>query len=332
MSTGRVRKPPTLAELAKELGVSASTVSRAFTAPRLLRPETVDRIRARALDRGYVPNAHARALSTGLPRTIGLVVPDIANPYFPPMLRAAQRAAEKSDHTVIVADTDGDPERELTMIARLSTQAESLLIASPRGPAATLLPVAEHQRVLFINRDEPGTCRILVSARRAVQQGMESLLQQGHRRFAYVGGPARSWAEEERRSAVDGFAGQTGVSLEHFRIESGTYADALAAGDALSRFAPTAVIAFDDVIAHGIIDALTMRGIEVPRQVSVLGCDDTQAIATQPPLSTIALRVAEAAEQAVAIVTAGSPNELLTERRIELDGELVLRQSLAPAP
>lgn len=330
MAGGRVRKAPTIVEIAHELGVAPSTVSRAFTAPRLLKPETVERIRTAAAELGYVPNVHARALSTGVPRTIGLIVPDIANPFFPQMIRAAQRAAEETGHTVLIADTDGDAEREKRIIERLGAQSESLIIASSRLPAAQLGSLTDRRRVIFLNRDEPGTSRILISSRDALGSCTARLLALGHEQFVYVGGPEASWSDAERHGAVmDSLAG-TVARLDALRIPSGTYIDTMAAADQILASSPTAVIAFDDVIAHGVMDLLQQRGIAVPGEVSVVGCDDTLALTTQPPLTSIALKAADAARLAVRIVVEGSVSEMLTPQRIALQGDLVERATVGP--
>lgn len=328
MSGARVKKAPTIIEIAKDLGVAPSTVSRAFTAPRLLKPETVERIRAAAAERGYVPNVHARALSTGVPRTIGLIVPDIANPFFPPMIRAAQRAAEGSGHTVLIADTDGDVDREMRIIERLAPQAESLIIASSRLPAAQLTELTAGRRVLFINRDEPGSARILVSSRDALGLATSKLLELGHERFVYVGGPEGSWSDGERHGIVEQSLAGTGATLDALRVPGGTYADTMAAADQILASAPTAVIAFDDVIAHGVMDLLHQCGLSVPGQVSVVGCDDTLALTTQPPLTSIALKASDAASLAVRTVVEGQVGEILTAQRIALQGELVERATV----
>lgn len=328
MSGSRVKKAPTIVEIAHDLGVAPSTVSRAFTAPRLLKPETVERIRAAAAERGYVPNVHARALSTGVPRTIGLIVPDIANPFFPPMIRAAQRTAEETGHTVLIADTDGDVDREKRIIERLAPQSESLIIASSRLPSAQLAELTARRRVLFINRDEPETARILVSSRDALGQCTSHLLQLGHERFVYVGGPEGSWSDGERRSIVEESLAGSGAALTTLRVPTGTYADTMAAGDDILARDPTAVIAFDDVIAHGVMDLLQHRGISVPGDVSVVGCDDTLALTTQPPLTSIALRAADAARLAVRTVVDGQVSDMLTPQRIALQGDLVERATV----
>ena len=105
VQAGRPAAAPTISVIAKKLGVSRSTVSRAFTRPDLLRPETVERVLAAAEDLSYVPNSVARALSTGHNGIIGLIVPDIANPFFPPLIRAAQAGADQQDFCVLLGDS-----------------------------------------------------------------------------------------------------------------------------------------------------------------------------------------------------------------------------------
>jgi LacI family transcriptional regulator len=124
----------TITQIARRLGVAPSTVSRAFNEPRLLRPETVARVKAVADEMGYVANRHARALITGRSGAIGLIVPDITNPFFPLMIRFAQREAEALDQVVLVVETDSEPEQERRQIASLLAQTEGLIIASSRLP------------------------------------------------------------------------------------------------------------------------------------------------------------------------------------------------------
>src|ERR1700709_1958619 len=104
---------PTISDVAKAAGVSTATVSRAFSRPDMLREDTVAQIRSIADQLGYLPNPMARALSTGRQGNIAIVVPDIANPFFPPLLRAAQAAADTAGYSVFLGDSDEDPAREL---------------------------------------------------------------------------------------------------------------------------------------------------------------------------------------------------------------------------
>lgn len=325
-----MRKAPTIVQIAKTLGVAPSTVSRAFTDPGKLRPGTVQRVLDAAADVGYVPNSYARALITGRSGMIGLIVPDIANPFFPPIIRHAQLAAEELGLTVFVADTNGDSKREATLIERLSPQVEGFIVASSRLPDDSLLTLARRQPTVLINRDVEEIARVLVSATSALVQAIRHLLETGHTRIAYVGGPPESWSNSQRLDCVESVLGSYGIEGIFFQAPAGTHADGLRICTALLASGTTAVIAFDDVIAHGLMAGLRARGVRVPEDINVLGCDDTLAITTYPPLSSIALDLGTAGRTAVEVFRSISSHEEIPERRIELEGVLVLRGTTDP--
>ena len=144
---------PTITLLAAQLGVSPATVSRAFSRPELLRPETVERVLEAARAAGYVPNRHARALSTGRTGAVGIVVTDIANPFFPPLIRHVQNLAQERGLNVLLADTDEQPRREEAAVALLSHQVEGLLLCSSRLASTTLRRLAQRLRLVLVKRD-----------------------------------------------------------------------------------------------------------------------------------------------------------------------------------
>lgn len=317
----------TIHEVAHDLGVSASTVSRSFNAPHLLRPSTVARVVARAEQMGYVPNRHAQALVTGRTGLIGLVVPDITNPFFPPLVRAAQRAAEERGLSVMLAETNSEPDRERAHLASLGPHCEGLILASSRMTPEELRRVASGSRIVLINNDTPGVARVLLSSADALEQGVRALVDAGVRRCCYVGGPHRAWSEHERRSTLERLAGDLGIEVHYLREESGTYDGARAmATQAGADLEVDALIAYDDVVACGLLDGLSDRGIDVPGQVRLLGCDDALPVQTRPRLSTIRLRTAEGAAAAVQLLTAAS-GASVPEERIVLPGTLMLRET-----
>jgi LacI family transcriptional regulator len=319
--TGR----PTITQLAAELGIAPSTVSRAFTRPNLLKPETVALVQKAAEAAGYVPNHHARALSTGRAGAIGLIVPDIANPFFPPLVRAAQNYASDLGLSVFLADTDEDANREDRLISRMAPQVEGLIVVSSRLPSARIRQIADSQRVAFINRDVAETYRVLLDTSAAIRSALTHLSELGHRRVAYVGGPPQSWANKQRRSAVDNFSKVHALEVTHFSADPGTYDAAKALADSVAASGVTAVIAFDDVIAHGLMGGFAAAGVDVPKDLSVIGCDDTLATTTFPALSTIAVNVGAAARRAVAALSENPGSTSLTGARIIFEGTLVLR-------
>jgi len=301
----------TLVEVARRVGVSPSTVSRAFNEPHLLRSETVASVKAAALDLGYVPNRHARALITGRSAVLGLVVPDLCNPFFPPLVRAAQREAERHGLTIVVAETDGDPAHERRQIAGLALQCDGVIVASSRLPGSDLIELAKGARVVLINADVPGLARVLISSELALAEAIRQLAEAGDRTFCYVGGPSRAWSESERRSTVVRVAGELGLAVTYLRAERGTYAEASDLMPEVLASTATAVVAFDDILAHAVLNGLAEAGRAVPSDVRLIGCDDALPIDTRPQLSTIQLRQVDAGTEAVRLLVSatGRPSD-----------------------
>ena len=315
----------TIQQVARSLGVSPSTVSRAFNAPHLLKEETVSAVVATAERMGYVPNLHARALVTGKTGLIGLIVPDITNPFFPPLVRAAQRAAETRGLSVMIAETNSLPERERAHIASLAPHCGGLIIASSRLTPEELRHVADSTRVVLVNNDTEGVARVLISSASALTEGIHALVARGARRFCYVGGPHRSWSEFERRSTLEQLAAELDLDATYCRDESGTYHEARMM-TATVDCETDAVIAFDDVIACGVLDGLSDRGLRVPEDMALLGCDDALPVQTRPRLSTIRLRAAEGVTEAVRMVTEAT-GPTVDEERVLLPGVLEFRET-----
>lgn len=305
----------TITQVARRLGVAPSTVSRAFNEPRLLRPETVSRVRAAADEMGYVASRHARALVTGRAGAIGLIVPDITNPFFPMLIRYAHREAQGLDQAILVAETNSNPEQERHHIASLRGQTEGLIIVSSRLPGSELRQLATEVRIVLINNDTESVDRVLITSRSALNEGIRHLAATGTDRICYIGGPSQSWSESERRSTVISSSKQLSLATILFRNESGSYAGALRLTDQLIARNVRAVVAFDDVVAHGVMDGLADRGLRVPQDLRILGCDDALPIQTRPRLSTIRLRSRNAVREAIRLLTGADSQG--TEHRID---------------
>lgn len=319
-----------LVDVARYLGVAPSTVSRAFNHPQRLLPDTVQRVKDAAEELGYIPNRHAQALTTGRTGAIGLVLPDIINPFFPKLVRAAQRAVQDHDLSMFVAETHSDPAQERRQIATMTPQTEGLVIASSRLTADEIRHVAQNGRVVLVNTDTDGVDRVLTSSARALRQGLEHLAACGTQRVCYVGGPRRSWAQSERRGTVERVCAELGMQASFLHGDSGTYAEARELAAGVAATGADAVVAFDDIIAHGVLDGLLLLGIRVPSDVSLLGCDDALPIQTHPRLSTISLRISEAISRAVQVLL--DRDDRPAPQRIVVEGDLVLRQTTPPLP
>src|SRR5688572_12017224 len=149
--TGTIRTA-TIKDVARAAGVSPATVCRALTSPELVRAATRERVVQAARDLGYSPNRAARGLITGRTANLGLIVPDLANPFFPSVVKAIQARARESDYTVFLADTDEDPTVEAELVRALSKQVDGMVLCSPRMSEDELRGVAGDTPMVMLNR------------------------------------------------------------------------------------------------------------------------------------------------------------------------------------
>ncbi len=203
MRQTRPPSAPTIRDVAKAAGVSTATVSRAFSRSEMLREETVKQIRSLATELGYLPNPMARALSTGRQGNIAIVAPDIANPFFPTLLRAAQATADAAGFSVFLGDTDEDPAREQRLISKLVMQVEGFILASSRMQNKTILELAVRLPIVLINRDTVGLPRVLIDPVAGIHSAVAPLADLGHQSLVNVSGPAASWSDQQRHLAIE---------------------------------------------------------------------------------------------------------------------------------
>lgn len=322
-----MRRAPgvTIGDVAAAAEVSRSTVSRAFTRPQLLSPETVDHVRAVAARLGYVGNQAARALSTGRFGNIAVVVPDIANPFFPPLVRSLQLAAETADLAVFLGDSDESAEREAKLIARLAPQVEGFVLASPRLSEELIRELAATRPVVLVNRDLDGIPRVLIDSSGGMTEAVMLLKKLGHQRLAYLAGPRDSWSDQQRRAVLTQTSDAAGLTVEIIEVGRPSYAAGRDSVSAVVRSGATAAIAFDDVVSQGVLAGLELRGISVPSDFSLVGCDDTLAALTTPALTSVSAGAAiagtAAAKLLIHLLDAPDPGA----ERIAIETHLVIR-------
>jgi LacI family transcriptional regulator len=323
----RRRGAVTISQVAQAAGVNRSSVSRAFTKPYMLTPETVDRIKTVAASLGYVPNHTARALSTGKNSNLALIVPDVANPFFPPMIRAAQDAADAQDYCVFLGNSNEDASNEDRLVGRFIGQVEGLILASSRLPEQRILAYAEQRPIVLINRDVAGVPRVLIDSSSGMTEAVRYLAAKGHTKIAYVSGPSVSWSNKSRRTAVRRAAQDEGLDLYVCPAQIASFEAGLSVVDKILAAKATVAIAFDDLIAHGILAGMEQHGIKVPRDFSVVGCDDVLGELTRPPLTSISNRSSEAGDLAVSLMYDMLRSAGLKDARYLLQTELVVRQT-----
>ena len=327
---------PTLRDVALAAGVAASTVSRVFSQPGRLSADTVTRIRSIAAEMGYEPDHAARALSTGRTDTVALLVPDIANPFFPPLIKGVERYLQARGIAVLLAETDEEADLESSLTITLRGRADGVIIASPRGEVEDLMAITGDVPLVLVNRDVPGANRVLINTVQGMREAVAHLADLGHLRLAYLGGPERSWSNTERMTAFLGATQEHGLEAVLLHSDRPDYPSGWKAVHSVLESKATGVIAYDDVLAQGLMAGLAKEGVRVPYDLSIIGCDDLVAPVTVPPMTSIrtsAELAGQMAAQQLEVLLArprtGSHDEALVDI---LPTTLCVRESTAPRP
>ncbi|HLS14072.1 MAG TPA: LacI family DNA-binding transcriptional regulator [Beutenbergiaceae bacterium] len=323
----------TIHDVARRSGVSIATVSRALAGSSGVAPATRQKVQRIAADLGYQPNRAARQLVTGQGQAIGLVVPDLENPFYAAVTKGVQRRARQAGFTAVVADTDEDVPTEREVLGQLGTGVDRIILASPRGPDQDLLELGARCRLTLLNRqidtDPLAVPAVVPDNIDGMDQAIRHLRALGHRQIGYAGGPVTSWSDAQRRTGLPS-AGDGDVQI----IDLGAFRPGrpggVAAADEAIAAGVSAVLAFNDQLALGILGRLADRQVEVPEQMSVIGFDDVPvARLLQPALTTVAVPAQQMGAQAVDLVLGPDPAEAAL---IVQPVQLQVRRSTAVRP
>jgi len=324
--------PATIRDVARESGVHISTVSRTFSAPHLVNAETRGRVLACAERLGYRPNRAARALITGRTHNIGLIVADIANPFFPPLIKAAESQARQRDYHIFVTDTDEDPSVEEDLVRALAKQVDGVLLCSPRMSDSLVEQLRHEVPLVVVNRRIAGLPSVVMDIAQGTRLAIDHLTGLGHRRIALVAGPRGSWSSREMRRSAAAAARAAGADLTVLGPNPPTVGGGTAVADRIARAGVSAVLAYNDLMAIGLVEGLHALGLRVPRDLSVVGVDDISLSSlTRPKLTTVANPTAAAGRAAVDLLLPPGGNRP-TAAQITLQTELVIRDSTGPGP
>jgi LacI family transcriptional regulator len=312
--------------------VHISTVSRTFSSPHLVNPETRSRVLATAESLGYRPNRAARALITGRTHNIGLIVADIANPFFPPLIKAAESQARQRDYHIFVADTNEDPVVEEDLVHALAKQVDGVLLCSPRMNNSMIEQLSREVPLVVINRLVAGLPAVVMDVGQGARRAVEHLAGLGHRDIAYLAGPRGSWTNREIRRAAISAARAVDAELTVLGPNPPTEDGGLAAAEHVRRAGVTAVLAYNDLMAIGLLEGLDHLGVRVPDDISVVGIDDIAlSRRTRPKLTTVATPTAAAGRAAVDMLLQHG-DDRRTTAQVTLQTELVVRDSTGPGP
>jgi DNA-binding LacI/PurR family transcriptional regulator len=321
----------TIRDVAREAQVSVATVSRALSSPDLVRPATRDRVLTAAAQLGYQPNRAARGLITGRTGNLGIVVPDLNNPFFTGLLKGVQARARQADYSVFVADSDEDRATEEQLLRAMVKQVDGVIVCSPGIDDTQLYEAASTTSVVMLNRRLRGVPAALMNSASGMRQVVDHLVALGHRKLVYLNGPRTSWSNKERRRGLRLATQQHGVDLVELGPFPPRYEGGLQACDLALASEPTAIIAYNDIMALGVLARLRDRGIRVPTDVSVTGFDDLMfAALCSPPLTTVAMPLVSAGTLAVDLLLEGLNSGSTDVRQVDLDTQLIVRSTTAP--
>ncbi|MFJ5993152.1 LacI family DNA-binding transcriptional regulator [Lentzea sp. NPDC092896] len=326
--TGHGRKTK-LADVAAEAGVSISTVSRVFSNPELLSPETVRKVREVAARLRYTPNPMARALRAGDSPYIGIVVPDISNPYMTMLLKAAQARSRSRGIGVFVADTDDAADIERQVCEQFARQTRGILLCAPRMSVSHIREIADMIPLMLVNRPVDGIPGVYTDSSASVAELVDRLCELGHERIAYLPGPTGSWANKVRGRTVSDRVRKHGVTLVKLEPTAARHEDGVAAARVVAGEGATAVVAFDDVLAAGLVEGFRQLGLSVPDDVSVAGHDDVMAGLVQPGLTTVEGLSARVGQLAVdRLLEAGEPGITADPHHLGVGTKVIWRASV----
>jgi DNA-binding LacI/PurR family transcriptional regulator len=331
----RPGRPATLADVARASGVAASTVSRALSDPGRVNATTRERIERIARELDYTPNTQARALISGRTRAVAVLVSDVTNPFYFGMIRGTQQQLRVAGYTQLLVDTEESEELEASVLRRLRQSCDGAVIAGPRLADERLEQLADDFPLVVVNRQDERLSTVFLDTPSGYAQSLAHLVSLGHRDIAYVAGPDASSINESRWLALETAAREHDVALRRIGPFSPTKQAGAAAADAVLNSGVTACVAFNDLLAIGMLMRLHERGVPVPDRLSIVGCDDIfGADFCNPPLTTITAPIERAGRVAIDLLLAklDAADEAPARSNVTLPTHLTIRASTGAAP
>lgn len=318
---------PTIADVAAHAGVSPATVSRVMNGRFVGDPEVAERVVAAAKALAYSPSHLARSLALGRTRAVGFVVPDLANPAFQAMLSSLSKAAARDRYRVLVADSAETPDDEPALVSEVRGRCDAIVLCAPRMSDAELVPLVESlQPLVLINRVNPSIAAPTLSIDYAsgIRTIVRRLYELGHRRVLYLEGPSGSASHRDRLAGLAAVESE----LDGLRVErmpgGATSESGASAGEAVAASEATAIVAYNDLVAIGLMTRLQELGVRVPDDKSVTGFDDIPfARYTAPALTSASVPHTELGAQAwrrmAAVLAGASPeHDIVFQPRLEV--------------
>jgi LacI family transcriptional regulator len=333
----------TIDDVARLAEVHKATVSRALNAQTRdqVNVETLKRVKRAARQLGYVPNAMARGLRTSKSMTIGVIIPDLMNPIFPPIIRGIEHVLQAQGYTVLIANTDSHDDVEISAFeSLLQRRVDGFILATGRLDDQPVVDeaAAADVPVVLVNRGSGIGGYPLVGGdnARGVELAVAHLVELGHRRIVHAAGPPNFSTTRSRAEAFETAATKAGVEHDTIYATALTIEAGFQAADKLlshNDVHPTALMAGNDLVALGLIRRLRAEGLRCPEDVSVVGFNDMPfAEDFWPPLTTVHMPLREIGAEAARLLLRGIESGEQDGATLTLPVSLVVRGSTGPAP
>ncbi|MGN6197246.1 MAG: LacI family DNA-binding transcriptional regulator [Humibacter sp.] len=328
-------------DVARAAGVAPSTVSRALSLPDRVNQATRLHVEQIADRLGYAPlratpQAHRK-------HAVAVVVSDVTNPFYFGIIRGTHHQLTAAGWIQLLVDTEESASTELQALNAMASRADGAVIAASRLSDARIAEIAEKLPLVVINRKPQGVPSVLIDTPGGMGQALQHLVSLGHKSIVYVAGPDSSWPNERRFRAIAAASRPLGIALTRIGPHVPFLDSGAAAADAALNTSATACVVFNDLLAIGMLERFRERGVRVPDDISVVGCDDIfGANFCHPPLTTLTSPIEQAGRVAIRSllhrIEAG-PTTVEDEDSAEALGHeiilpthLTIRDSTGPAP
>jgi LacI family transcriptional regulator len=328
---------PTVKDVAQLAGVSTATVSRVLSNAGGVRRELVRRVHSAARKLGYQPNPAARNLRVRSTRTLGMVFPDIENPFYARVIAGAEEVLQNAGYSLLLANYGEDPEREHTQLTTLRAErVAGILFAASRNPSvdyqysldAGIALVAVSRIPDGLNVD-----LVTVSNQEGARQAVEHLLRLGHRRIGFIDGPVSLSTTRERKAGYEQAIRNAGLPVAQELTVCADFSHYTGGYEAVSNLLnapkkPSAILVLSNNMALGALQALQERGIDVPTEMAVVGFGDTPSAALlRSPLTVVAQPAREIGTTSARLLLERLQDPNRPRRSIVLDTQLIVRES-----
>jgi DNA-binding LacI/PurR family transcriptional regulator len=321
--------------VAKVARVSSATVSRTINHVPTVDPKLAARVWEAVRRLNYFPNTQARSLVLGRSRMLGLIVPEITNPFFPELIQGFEEVAIERGYEILIGSASQDPERIRHCVRRMMERKAEGIAIMTFGIEHPLLEELASRKIPLVLVDEAperaGISVLRIDYHEGIRQSVQHLAALGHRAITFVSGPPRLHSSRLRQEAFRKAAQECGVSGEPQLIVEGdhTMEGGIAAADRLiaAGVLPTAIVCSNDMLAIGVLHRLSRRRLRVPDDLSLIGFDDIHMAQVMiPPLTSVSLSRTELARAAVAALCAHAGN-CDPQREYRIGTQLLVRES-----